>query len=242
MQRNVSGRWFGRWYTVLLLVAILGLGSFQHARAGTTDDGEGPLVIHPISAADIEGLIAYADTPAGDGSAATAVAASWQVGDPSVGKGLFEGTIRFENRGPPCLACHSVAGIGALGGGALGPDLTGSYGKFGEAGLIAFLATTPLPTMKPIFDDRPLTEHEQAHLAVFLQQAAVSERTAATVGQLALLGVAGAALLLLLMRIIWRRRLTEVRRPMVARSDAPIGRSRRTKRERQNTSPKVEGG
>ncbi len=196
---------------------------------------------------EVASLIAYLgppadrDPPAGEEPPPAAAAESLQPGDPSIGKGLFEGTIRFENRGPPCLACHSIAGIGALGGGALGPDLTGAYAKFGEGGIASILATTPFATMEPIFGDRPLTEQEQAHLALFLSQAAVSERTAATVGQLALLGVAGAAFLLLLMRFIWRRRLTEVRRPMVARSNARIERSRLAKRELEKTASKVEG-
>lgn len=164
-----------------------------------------------------------------------------QPGDSDLGKGLFEGTIRFENRGPPCLACHSIAGIGALGGGALGPDLTDAHTKFGEEGIASILATTPFATMEPIFGDRPLTEQEQAHLAVFLSQAGVSERTAASVGQLALLAAAGAALILLLMRLIWRRRLTEVRRPMVAASNARIERAAAAKREVENTASKAEG-
>ncbi|MFN3338009.1 MAG: hypothetical protein ACK42I_10985, partial [Thermomicrobium sp.] len=45
-------------------------------------------------------------------------------GDPIRGKELFTGVLRFENGGPPCQACHSIGGIGALGGGQLGPDLT----------------------------------------------------------------------------------------------------------------------
>ncbi|MEE9228210.1 MAG: c-type cytochrome [Acidimicrobiia bacterium] len=194
-----------------------------------------------LTDAEVASLVAYLDTAAGEGPTAAAVAESSQVGDPSMGKRLFEGTIRFENGGPPCLACHSIAGIGAFGGGTLGPDLTGAYGKFGEGGIAAIVATTPFPTMKPIFDGRPLTEQEQAQVAAFLKQAAVSERTAATVGQLALLAAAGAALLLLLMRFIWRRRLTEVRRPMVARSHVRIERSRLAKRELQNTTSKAEG-
>ncbi|MDK1019676.1 MAG: c-type cytochrome [Actinomycetota bacterium] len=159
------------------------------------------------------------------------------VGDSSSGKDLFDGTIRFENGAPSCFACHSVAGIGALGGGLLGPDLTGAYAKFGEAGLTSILATTPFPTMRPIFSGRTLTEQEQAHLVAFLEQAAVSERPAAMVGLLALLGTVGAAFLLLSMRYVGRRRLTEVRRPMVARSHARIERSRVAKREQQ----RVEG-
>lgn len=197
---------------------------------------------------EVASLVAYLDARSG----ATAVSEPEQVQavepivvgpfEPSgdTGKRLFEGSDRFDNGGPPCLACHSIAGIGALGGGALGPDLTGAYGRFGESGMASILATPPFQTMSPIFDDRPLTEEEQAHLALFLSQAAVSSRTAASVGQLALLGAAGAVVLLLATQLLWRRRLREVRRPMVARSRARIERSRQAEDERRGTTSETE--
>ena len=42
-------------------------------------------------------------------------------GNAETGKDLFTGVVRFQNGGPPCMACHSTGGIGALGGGSLGP-------------------------------------------------------------------------------------------------------------------------
>ena len=129
---------------------------------------------------------------------------------------------------------------GALGGGALGPDLTGSFGKFGEDGMASILATTPFETMTPIFDDQPLTDEEQAHLSLFLSRAAVSKRTAASVGQLALLGLVGAVFLLMVMQFLWRRRLREVRRPMVARSRARIERARQAQEEQRKATPGTE--
>jgi len=199
-----------------------------------------------LSDAEVASLVAYLGTRSG----AAPVAAPVQIveqptagssgPDATTGKALFEGSNRFQNGGPPCLACHSIAGIGALGGGALGPDLTGSFGKYGEEGMASVLATTPFETMSPIFDDQPLTDEEQAHLSLFLSQAAVSKRTAASVGQLALLGLAGAAFLLLVMQFLWRRRLREVRRPMVARSRARIERVRQAQEEQQNASPGME--
>jgi cytochrome c2 len=180
---------------------------------------------------EIASLVAYMDTSAGQGPTAAPVAEPLQAGDPSAGRRLFEGSIRFDNGGPPCLACHSIAGIGALGGGALGPDLTQVYGRLGEDGIASVLASTPFETMIPIFGDRPLTEQEQVHVAEFLSRASASSRTAASVSQLALLAAAGAAFLLLVMRVVWRRRLKEVRRPMVARSRARIERSKRARRQ-----------
>lgn len=194
-----------------------------------------------LSDAEVASVIAYLDTPGTGDPTPVVIAVALQPGDPSVGKSLFEGSDRFENGGPPCLACHSIAGIGALGGGALGPDLTGAYDKYGADGIASILATTPFQTMAPIFGDRPLTEQEQIHLAEFLSLASVSSRTAASVGQLALLAAAGAASLLLVMRIIWRRRLKEVRRPMVTRSRARIERSKRVRYGQRNATAETEG-
>jgi hypothetical protein len=139
-------------------------------------------------------------------------------GDPDVGKEYFTGVRPFANAGPSCMACHSVAAIGALGGGALGPDLTGAYAKFGDAGLSSILATTPFPTMRPVFGTRPLLPEEQAALLAFLQQAGVAERSTEAIGQLALLAVAGAAILIGLAHLAWRNRLPGVRRPMLGRA------------------------
>lgn len=139
-------------------------------------------------------------------------------GDPLLGRALFTGAARFRNGGPSCMACHSVAGIGALGGGALGPDLTGSYGKYGEAGIASVLAAPPFLAMSPIYRDRPLTQEEQAHLTAFLRQAALAERSPEAVGRLAALAVIGAGVLLAVVGVSWRRRLTEVRRLLLSRA------------------------
>jgi mono/diheme cytochrome c family protein len=198
-----------------------------------------------LTDAEVAGVVVYLDTyldtPTVEEPTPDAVVVAVVPGDASVGKSFFEGTNRFENGGPPCLACHSIAGIGALGGGALGPDLTGAYDKFGADGIASILATTPFQTMAPIFADRPLTEQEQIHLAEFLGQAAVSSRTAASVGQLALLAAVGAASLLVVMRFIWRKRLKEVRRPMLARSRARIERSKHARFEQGNAMAETEG-
>lgn len=138
-------------------------------------------------------------------------------GDAVTGRGLFTGAIRFQNGGPPCMACHSIAGIGALGGGALGPDLTGAYTKLRDAGFAAILTNMPFPTMRPIFVARPLTPEEQANLLAFFRQT-VPERTRPAVARLTLLALAGVMVLLLPMHFLWKGRLSEVRRPMAGRT------------------------
>jgi len=141
------------------------------------------------------------------------------AGDADRGKLLFEGSDRFAAGGPACLSCHSVAGVGALGGGQLGPDLTGAFDKFGgEKGLEAVLEAVAFPTMAPIFTDRPLSADERTDLVAFLESAASEERSAGQAGKLVALslGVAGAIVLLAL--VIWRRRLAGVRRSLVDRA------------------------
>lgn len=136
------------------------------------------------------------------------------VGDPLTGKSLFTGAIRFQNRGPPCMACHNIGGISALGGGLLGPDLTETFSKFGDAGVSSLLETLPFPTMKPIYDDRPLTPEEQTHLKAFLQTVVERQLTQDT-AEFGLLAVVGLAVAILLVQVVWWRRLWAVRRPMV---------------------------
>jgi mono/diheme cytochrome c family protein len=176
-----------------------------------------------VTEAEAGTLVAYLAAQAGaapapqPAQAAAAAAPAQAPGDPVAGKDLFTGTVRLGSGGPPCMACHSVAGIGALGGGALGPDLTPAYAKFGASGIASILATMPFPTMAPIFTSRPLAAKEQADLAAFLQQTAVTERPPRTVGTLAALAGAGAGLLLALANLVWRSRLTGVRRSLINR-------------------------
>ena len=141
------------------------------------------------------------------------------AGDPDRGKRLFEGSDRLEAGGPSCLSCHSVAGVGALGGGRLGPDLTGALEKYGGAqGLRAALEAVPFPTMAPIFSGRPLAEDELDDLVAFLEEAPEAERPAGSAGKLVGLSAGSAAALALVAAVVWRRRLGGVRRPLVDRS------------------------
>lgn len=105
-------------------------------------------------------------------------------GNPVHGRNLFTGMTRFEKRGPSCIACHSIAGIGLLGGGALGPDLTIAFTKFGEKGITSILSDIPFPTMSLIFKNHPLTEKERADIRAFLQSASVVKRTPEAAGKL----------------------------------------------------------
>lgn len=170
----------------------------------------------------VEALIAYLETQAGKAPAPQPAQAALPPGDADIGRALFIGSSRLQNGGPPCMACHSVGGIGALGGGALGPDLTQAFNKYnGETGLAAFLGGVPTPTMNAIWSQRPLTPQERAHLISFLRAASVSQRAPQVLDQLALLAAGGVVVLLALAHLFWRRRLSGgVRKAMLRQTEA----------------------
>jgi mono/diheme cytochrome c family protein len=93
-------------------------------------------------------------------------------GNPDYGQKLFTGQVPLANGGTPCIACHSVEGVGIVGGGALGPDQTHVYSRYGgEAGLAGVLSTLPFPTMQGVFANKLLTMDEQADLRAFFARA-----------------------------------------------------------------------
>jgi cytochrome c2 len=175
-----------------------------------------------LSTADVDNILAFLASP---GTAAQASGPAPQAanepavkGNPEIGKDLFTGVVRFANGGPPCMACHSVAGIGALGGGQLGPDLTEVVKRYGGASAVnAFIAGTPTPTMKAVWGQRPLTTQDRANVVSFLAQAEVSQRPTQAIWQLAGLAALGVVILLTIAAVRWQYRLRfGVRRPMVA--------------------------
>jgi mono/diheme cytochrome c family protein len=128
------------------------------------------------------------------------------TGVPGHGEKLFTGGAALINGGTACNACHTVAGVGVLGGGALGPDLTHAFTKYGgAAGLSGALASLPFPTMRGIFAARPLTPAEQADLLAFLQQTDQSGPTSKAAGGLVFLlsGLAGAVILFGILLFFW---------------------------------------
>jgi len=180
-----------------------------------------PMPNQGLKTSDVNAILAYLATAAAQPSAPPTEPASAPAvqGNPEIGKELFTGVVRFQNGGPPCMACHSVAGIGALGGGQLGPDLTTLVARFGgAAGVDAFVAGMPTPTMKAVWSKFPLTTEERASVVAFLAaQAGLSQRPAEAIWQLAGLTVLGVAVLLAVAGFTWRNRLKfGVRRPMMA--------------------------
>ena len=168
-----------------------------------------------LSSGDLESLIAYLGTlsePDARSPEPELISAPAGEGNAERGENLFTGPNRFENRGPSCAACHSSSGIGAFGGGSLGPDLTGAYAKLGDA-LIVWPET--VAPMSPIFSERPLTDQEKSDLLAFFKSADISARETAQVVQLFGVAVGGVVIIALFTQLIWRRRLRGVRKSMV---------------------------
>lgn len=169
----------------------------------------------------VAALIAYLGGGAATSTTGPAVTApALPAGDPAAGKAYFVGDKHFQNGGPHCISCHSVAGIGSLGGGNLGPDLTNSGFVQSETAFATFISAPSTQTMSAVWKNTPLTPQEQADLYAFLSKAAIQQREPNTLLQIALLAVGGAALLIFLANLYWGKRLKGVRRPMIARTHA----------------------
>lgn len=184
-----------------------------------------------LNAAQVDSIVAFLEAEGGGAPAETAPAqtqpaetqpaetqpaetAAPGVGDSETGKLLFTGDDNLENGGPACISCHTIAGIGSLGGGAMGPDLTGAAARYGD-GLPAVIQGAAFPTMQPLFANNPITAQEAADLSAFITTAPEAERPGGAVGKLLLLGFGGAIALLAIGLLVWRKRLTGVRRPLV---------------------------
>lgn len=133
------------------------------------------------------------------------------------GREYFSGLKRFANGGPACLSCHSLPGVGAFGGGRLGPELSPSFNKLkGREGLFGWLSSPPTPAMQPIYRNHQLDDRERVALVAFLEQArGATEPESAARLNFFLFGLAGTVGALFLCDHLWRRRFRAVRTPLV---------------------------
>ena len=209
------------------------------APTATSTPGSSPPAVTPFSPAVIPGAVT---TPAAivlptSGNPASTPAASPSVtpsggptpsatnqpqtrttstADASAGKDLFMGRTSLKNNGPACLACHNVSGIGLIGGGTVGKDLTGSYSLMSEPGLTSILKTPPFPVMKEISATKPLTDSEIVNLVAFLKEAGSTPATSSQNSALFfVITAAGAIFVFVIFQFLWRRRLSNVRRSML---------------------------
>lgn len=144
--------------------------------------------------------------------------------DIELGRMLFTGEKAFASGAPSCISCHTSGEIGGLGGGTLAsamgamhPDLSGAAQRSGgENGLRSALASPQFMVMNRVFADTPMNEDEVVAVAAYLTD--VGKRAGkedSMAGSFALWGVLGAALLLVLMDILWLGRFRGVRKALV---------------------------
>lgn len=175
-----------------------------------------------MSEEDARSILAYIESQSGGPPVATPQAQSGtqpvlQVQrDSDLGKSLFIGTVSLKNGGPACISCHNVSGIGVIGGGTVGKDLTGTYKGMGEAGVLAILKTYPFPIMKEIYTSKPVTDDEAGHISAFMKETGSASGSSSTNQTIFLIASAAGALLLIgIFQFLWRGRLAGVRRSLV---------------------------
>ena len=139
-------------------------------------------------------------------------------GSSAHGENLFTGRSAFRNRGPACIACHSVAGLSFPNGGTMAPDLTQTYTKLGPEGTAAAMQTLFFPTMIPIYRNHQLIPQEQADLVAFFQRSAAGTKPESrwTTEILILAAFVLAIIFVFITAFVWRKRLRSVRRELVA--------------------------
>jgi mono/diheme cytochrome c family protein len=138
------------------------------------------------------------------------------TGSADIGRSIFVGKTRLKNGGAACLSCHNISGIGALGGGTVGKDLTTAYSTFGEQGLVSLLQAVPFPMMEEVYAEQPLTDDEITNLVIFLQEVGSTEPTAAHSPTIfIIISVVGFLLVIGILQLIWRRRISGVRQTLV---------------------------
>lgn len=152
-----------------------------------------------------------AQTPTTQETQAPAPAeAAAPVGDYAAGKALFTGEKRFKNGGPPCISCHS-AGVGELGGGILGPNLTKAFADPSKNPLLstAWVNGGGSPVMGPIFSSKNITDEEMINLRAFFKAASEKEVTPASTGKFTIIGLLGSVGILVLFSIVWSARYSK---------------------------------
>lgn len=164
---------------------------------------------HPDMTDDqIKGILAYITEKSSAPTTATATVAALP-GNSNRGRNLFDGKIRFTNRGPACNSCHNVDMKGYMSGGALGKDLTHAISRLSAPGVSGIISGLPFPQMKESFGTKPVTSQEIADITAFLTTAdkQVSVKAISNVGNYLLAGgVVGIIILLVLFSIFWIKR------------------------------------
>jgi mono/diheme cytochrome c family protein len=157
----------------------------------------------------------------GPASAAAADENTFTAADTALGRDLVTGKQRLANGGPACAACHKFAALPAPGGGALGPDLTREFTRLGGArGIGMWLGSPPTPAMQSVYARHALEPREIRAITAWLKSQPNVKQAQSARPLFAIIGVAGCLIGLLLMNLVWRRRFTAVRAPLIRRTFA----------------------
>ncbi|MCF8232196.1 MAG: cytochrome c [Bacteroidales bacterium] len=169
-----------------------------------------------LSPSQIDAILQYIKNTSNKTTAATAQQKSkkkttFTAANFKAGKILFTGKIRFFNKGPSCISCHTISTQQNFTGGNIAKDLANSYKKLGENGVKAILKNPSFPVMKAAYQNNPLLETEIHNLTAYLKQASTAtppqqQATLSITSKLIIAGVAGMGLLLFLFTKIWRKR------------------------------------
>ena len=139
--------------------------------------------------------------------------------DVETGLRVFKGVTPLANGGPACISCHTVRGLGLLGGGRLGVDLTKVSERVGgRKPLSAWLVSPATTTMQPVFREHPMEPEEILSLVAFFENSAKQVGDDDSVAPLTffLIGLGGMVLVLGLLDSLWKNRFRAVRRPLVS--------------------------
>lgn len=126
--------------------------------------------------------------------------------DIPAGRQLFTGQIRLSKGAPPCITCHTVSGVGYLGGGTLGPDLTNTTVKYAEVELVSILKNPAFPTMAKVFTNHSLSDEEVVKLFAYLQSLRSRTPEVSRYAHRYLIGGVVGMLLLLTLMSFWKNR------------------------------------
>lgn len=171
-----------------------------------------------LSTEEVAAVLAYIESASGGSAAPAPAAPAMPQGNPDRGRALFTGAQPLQNGGPACRSCHHVSALGTPGGGALGSDLDGVVERYnGAEALFAWLQSPATQVMRAVWSDHPLTEQERADLVAFLQQNSAAGASSPTL-ILFIIALVVFIVFMVIVQLVWRRRLTGVRRPMVSRA------------------------
>ncbi len=124
------------------------------------------------------------------------------AGDADIGEAYFTGATKFGSGAPPCISCHG-AGIGALGGGTLGPDLTQGWDSRQYLVNAAWINNEGTPVMGAIFSKKNVTDEEAAHVKAFIDNQVANGASASGGGTFLVIGLVACGVILVLFGLIW---------------------------------------